>query len=85
MPKLTVPGIAYSIILALGAWALDYFGVGAGAGFPLAPILIAAIPIVLKMFTVATTNPAPTPAAQARGMGDATSAQPSKMKRFILG
>jgi len=87
MPKLTVPGIAYSIILALGAWALDYFGVGAGAGFPLAPILIAAIPIVLKMFTVATTNPAPasTSSAQARGMGDATSAQPSKMKRFILG
>ncbi len=87
MPTLTVPGIIYSIILALGAWALDYFGVGAGAGFPLAPLLIAGIPIVLKMFTVAATEQEAVQLSGASPRGEfvAPVAQPSKLQRLLLG
>lgn len=81
MPKVTVPGVIYSLLLAVGAWALDYLSVGAGSGIPVAPILIAAIPIVLKMFT-ATTEPTP-PAAQARAMG--APEKPGYWQRVLLG
>lgn len=67
-----VPGIIYSLILALGAWVVEYFSTGGiGAGFPWAPVLIAAVPVALKFFTAATTE-AP-PEAQARGMESAQS------------
>lgn len=75
-----IPGVLYSLLLAVAAWAIDYFSNGAGAGVPWAPILIATIPVLLKMITVQTEPSAPQ--AAARGMGDA---QPSKMKRFLLG
>jgi hypothetical protein len=50
---MTVPGIIYSLLLAIAAWAVEYFSTGAGAGVPWAPILIAAIPVILKLFTAA--------------------------------
>lgn len=63
-----VPGIIYSLLLAVGAWAVDYFsGSGAGSGFPWAPVLVAAVPVVLKFFTAISDEETPT--AQARGMG----------------
>jgi len=71
-----VPGIVYSLLLALGAWAVDYFTNGAGNSVPWAPILLATIPVVLKLFVVSTETES-TP----RGLGE----QPSKMKRLMLG
>lgn len=44
-----LPGIIYSLLLAVAAWAIDYFTTGAGAGFPWAPVLVAAVPILLKL------------------------------------
>ena len=63
---MSVPGILYSLLLAIGAWAIDYFsGSGAGAGFPWSPILIAAIPVILKFFTTSSVE---TPEAASRGV-----------------
>lgn len=44
-----LPGIIYSLLLAVAAWAIDYFTTGAGANVPWAPILIATIPVLLKL------------------------------------
>lgn len=44
-----IPGIIYSLLLAVAAWAIDYFTTGAGAGFPWAPVLVAAVPVLLKL------------------------------------
>lgn len=71
-----VPGIVYSLLLALGAWAVDYFTNGAGNSVPWAPILLATIPVVLKLFTVSTETES-TP----RDLGD----RPSMMKKLLLG
>jgi len=62
---MTVPGIVYSLLLAVGAWAIEYFTTGAGAGVPWAPVLIAAIPIILKFFTAAGEE---TPEMASRGV-----------------
>lgn len=76
-----VPGIIYSLLLALAAWLIEYFTHGAGAGVSWAPILLAAVPILLKLITVqAPPDPA---AATARGF-DALP-PPSKTRRFLLG
>lgn len=69
-----VPGIVYSLILAVGAWAVDYFTEGAGSGWLYAPVLLAIIPILLKAITV-TAPPEATP----RG------ADESKLRKFLLG
>lgn len=62
-----LPGIVYSLLLAVGAWAIDYFTTGAGAGFPWAPVLVAAVPILLKI--IMPGEDAPTePEAQSRGI-----------------
>jgi hypothetical protein len=75
-----IPGIIYSLLLAVAAWAIEYFTQGPGSSMSYAPILIAVIPVLLKMITV---HMEPTqPQAAARGMGDA---QPSKIERFLLG
>lgn len=76
-----VPGIVYSLLLALGAWLVEYFSPGGmGSGVPWAPILLAAVPIVLKLFTVAS---GPTePAAVARGEVEAPK---SKTQKILLG
>jgi hypothetical protein len=81
-----VPGILYSIVLALAAWALDYFGSsGAGGDFIWAPLLLAAVPIVVKFFTVAT-EPEPEPVeGTARSMGGPVVAGESKTRRLLLG
>lgn len=52
MPKLDLPGMLYSLLLALGAWAVQYFTEGPGNGVPWAPVLVAAVPILLKTLTV---------------------------------
>lgn len=44
-----LPGIIYSLLLAVAAWAVEYFTSGAGAGFPWAPVLVAAVPVLLKL------------------------------------
>ena len=77
---MAIPGILYSLLIAIGAWAIDYFSTGAGAGVPWAPILIAAIPVLLKLFTATGEE---TPEAASRGMD---SAQPrGYVSRVIWG
>ena len=77
---MAIPGILYSLLIAIGAWAIDYFSTGAGAGVPWAPILIAAIPVLLKLFTATGEE---TPEAASRGM---ESAQPrGYVSRVIWG
>lgn len=81
-----VPGILYSIILALAAWAVEYFsGSGAGGAWPLAPILLAAIPIALKLVTVQTTPDPTDPDNGATARGFDAPPQSSKTRRFLLG
>ena len=81
-----VPGILYSLILAIGAWAATYFATGgAGGDYVWAPLLLAGVPIVLKMFTVATDpEPSTEPTATARG-GAISQPQPGKVQRLLLG
>lgn len=82
MPKITVPGLIYSLISAIGAWAILYFDVGgAGADYVIAPIILGGIPVLLKMFTV-QTPPTVEPSAVSRGE---VVEQPSKMRKFFLG
>lgn len=50
-----LPGIVYSLVLAVGAWAVQYFTEGPGSGVPWAPILVAAVPIILQSISVAAT------------------------------
>ncbi len=64
-----LPGIIYSLLLAIGTWAVDYFTSGAGAGFPWAPVLVAAVPIIIKLLVPGDD----TPEATARAMGHARS------------
>lgn len=54
--KIDLPGIVYSLLLAVGAWAVEYFTTGPGTGVPWAPIMVAAVPILLKSFTVTAGN-----------------------------
>ena len=79
-----IPGVIYSLVLAVAAWAIDYFSVGAGGGIPWAPILIATIPILLKMITVQAPEPVQ-PASTTRGFDDEPAEQPTKVQRFLLG
>lgn len=60
-----LPGIIYSLILAVAAWAVDYFTSGAGAGFPWAPVLVAAVPVLLKLIAPGEDAPA----EEAAGVG----------------
>lgn len=41
--------ITVVVIVAVAAWAVDYFTSGAGAGFPWAPVLVASVPVLLKL------------------------------------
>lgn len=76
-----VPGVLYSLLLAVGAWAVDYFATGGGSGLPWAAIALAVIPAVLKMFTV-NAPPEVTPQAD---FGGPLPQADSKMKRLLLG
>jgi hypothetical protein len=83
MPKITVPGLIYSLISAIAAWAILYFDVGgAGADYVIAPIILGGIPVLLKMFTVQVPPTVEPSAAVSRG--EAVE-QPSKMQRFLFG
>ena len=75
---MTLPGALYSLLLAVGAWAVEYFSTGVGSGVPWAPILVAAVPIVLKAISTWLGQE-----PQAATRGPATSS--SKLGRFILG
>lgn len=77
-----IPGIVYSLLLAVGAWAIDYFTQGNGAGIPWAPILVAAVPIILKTFTVQAENPTVS-TSSTRGM--ATDEPKGRMQEWLLG
>ncbi len=75
--EMKVPGIVYSLLVALGAWAVEYFTTGAGNVVPWAPILLATIPVVLKLFTVMTET---TESNQRELMR-----QPSKTQKLLFG
>lgn len=75
---MTVPGALYSLLIAVGAWAVDYLTTGGGAGIPWAPLQSQWVPVILKMFTVQSAEPA----AMSRS---AVGEQPSKMRKFLLG
>lgn len=79
-----VPGIVYSLLLAIGAWAVDWFTTGGGAGVPWAPILLATIPVVLKMFTVQAPPEEPTPTPQG-DFGGPLPQRSSKTHRLLWG
>jgi hypothetical protein len=74
-----IPGVLYSLLVAIAAWAIDYLTNGQGAGIPWAPIAIAAIPVILKIFEV---QGEPEPTAMSRS---GVSVQPSKTRRLLLG
>lgn len=83
-----VPGVIYSLLLAIGAWAIEYFTQGTGAGIPWAPILVAAVPILLKTFTVQSgIEPAPSDEqVGTRGLGNFQSQEPkSKLQEWLRG
>ncbi len=47
-----VPGLAYTLIVGLGAILLEYFVTGDGHSIPWAGIAVATIPLVVKALTV---------------------------------
>ena len=80
-----IPGAAYSLLLAVAAWLIEYFSTGPGSGIPWAPILLAAVPILLKLITV-QAPPEPTePTGPATARGFETLPPASKTRRFFLG
>jgi hypothetical protein len=80
-----VPGIVYSLILAVGAWCVEYFTQGPGNAMSYAPIIIAVVPVLLKLVTVTTTAPTVEPSA-AVSRGEMVEVQPdNKMERFLFG
>ena len=50
-----IPGAVYSCLIAVGmftaGWIVDYFTSGDGSASTVAPVIVAAVPIILKMFT----------------------------------
>ncbi len=83
MSEVKVPGIVYSLILAVATWATTYFATGnPGGEYVWAPILLATIPTLLKFIVVAASPSEP--AAASRGFGDAP-AQRSRISKLLLG
>lgn len=62
---MTIPGALYSLLLAIGAWCVDYFSSGDGSASLIAPVIVAAVPIILKLFTAAGEE---TPEMASRGI-----------------
>lgn len=84
MNGLKVPGIIYSLLLAVLGWAATYFATGgAGGDYLWAPIVLAGLPIVLKFVTVYAGDKEQ-PAAMTRGMGNPVP-RVSKTERLLLG
>ena len=71
---MTIPGAAYSLLLAIGAWCVDYFTSGDGSASLIAPVIVAAVPILLKLFTATTEE---TPEATSRGV------EPAQKRSYI--
>lgn len=84
MNTVKIPGVLYSLALAIAAWAVDYLTTGDGSSIPWAPIAIAAIPVLLKAITVQAPEPAQA-VSTARGFGDVSAAPKSKTRKFLLG
>lgn len=82
-----IPGVIYSLILAVAAWAIDYLTTGQGAGIPWGPIVIAAIPVLLKLVEPEPAPPEPSllPRSMAYDGDDTVTEQPSKTRRILLG
>lgn len=81
-----VPGVIYSLLLAIGAWAIDYLTTGEGAGIPWGPIVIAAIPVILKFITVQADQPEVTITSRSMAYDlDGSDEQPSKLRQLLLG
>jgi len=89
--KIDLPGIVYSLLLAVGAWAVEYFTSGPGTGVPWAPIMVATVPILLKSFTVTAgnTETATISTSSTRSIGpyeETVVVQPrSKIQKLLLG
>ena len=84
-----LPGALYSLLLAIviaaGEWTTAYFSGGDGSGFSWAPIVLAAVPVVLKAITVYLSPTEPEqPQAAVRGFG-VEETQSSKVRKFWLG
>lgn len=79
-----IPGAVYSCLIAVGmftaGWIVDYFTSGDGSASLIAPVIVAAVPIILKLFTATTEE---TPEATARGVEPAQ--RRSYAKRVLLG
>lgn len=80
-----VPGIVYSLLLAIAAWAVDWFTTGGGAGVPWAPILLATIPVLLKMIAVQAPPEETTPTPQGDFGGPLPQREDSKTSRLLWG
>ena len=89
--KIDLPGMVYSLALALGAWAIQYFTEGPGSGVPWAPILVATVPILLKTLTVQLPPPEVReeegPSTRSFGLEPYEAPPPkrTKMQKFLLG
>ena len=77
MNELKVPGLIYSLLTAIGVFFVEYFTSGDGSASLIAPLIVAAVPIILKAITVQTG-----PAELTRGMGGPAT---SKMRKWVLG
>jgi len=64
-----IPGAVYSCLIAVGmftaGWIVDYFTSGDGSASIIAPVIVAAVPIILKMFTATGEE---TPEMASRGV-----------------
>lgn len=80
-----IPGIVYSLLLAVGAYVIEYFTEGQGAGTPWAPILVAAVPIILKTFTVQIETEQTRTNTRSLGPAEEAPPQKTKLQEWMLG
>lgn len=83
-----IPGVLYSLLLAVGAWAVEYFTTGSGGDIPWSPILVAAIPVILKSFSVMAEPQPLQPTGSTRSLsmdGGETVAQRNSVRSWLLG
>lgn len=79
---MVIPGALYSLLLAVGVWAVDYFTSGGGSTNIIAPIIVAAVPILIQAIMV-NIPPDKSTSGHARSL----SSEPTKSKaeKFFLG
>lgn len=71
---MTIPGAAYSLLLAVGAWCIDFYTSGDGSASIIAPVIVAAVPIILKLFTATGEE---TPEMASRGV------EPAQRRSYV--